>query len=140
MSRRDVLEKAFRAAVTAAGFLSAAVVLLILVFLIESSVGLFVATKYEPAYSVSGFFTDTFWRPISDPPHFGVVPLALGTLVVSIGALLIAVPLGVATATFLAEVAPGWLREILKPTVELLAAIPSVVIGFLGIAVVAPAV
>src|SRR2546423_5249851 len=135
MTRRNLLEKAFQAAVTAAGFTSAAVVLLILLFLAKSSAGLF----FEDGYSLREFLTDTRWRPTSEPPHFGIVPLVLGTTVVSVGALLLAVPFGIATATFLAEVAPGWLREILKPTVELLAAIPSVVIGFVGLAVVAPA-
>ena len=136
MTRRDLLEKVFRAGVTAAGFASAAVVLLILLFLARSSAGLF----FEDGYPLGEFLTGRRWLPISDPPRFGLVPLAAGTLAVSIGALIIAVPFGVATATFLAEVAPTWLREILKPTVELLAAIPSVVIGFVGLAVVAPAV
>ncbi len=121
---------------TAAGFASAAVVLLILLFLAKSSAGLFIEDKYPASEFVAG----TRWLPISEPPRFGLVPLALGTLAVSIGALVIAVPLAIATATFLAEVAPTWVREILKPTVELLAAVPSVVIGFVGLAVVAPAV
>lgn len=72
------------------------------------------------------------WYPIEG--YYGLLPLLAGSLVVTIGATLIAVPLGIGTAIFLAEIAPRWLREILKPTIEILAGLPSVVLGFLGIA------
>lgn len=72
------------------------------------------------------------WYPIEE--YYGLLPLITGSLVVTIGATLIAVPLGIGTAIFLAEIAPRWLREILKPTIEILAGLPSVVLGFLGIA------
>lgn len=140
MSRARLLDGAFRGAVTAAGFASAAAVILILVFLAVESAGLFTGSPGEPGQGPGDLLLGTRWLPISDPPRFGLVPLATGTLVVSIGALALAVPLGIAAATFLAEVAPRALREVLKPTVELLAAVPSVVIGFVGLAVVAPAI
>jgi phosphate transport system permease protein len=76
------------------------------------------------------------WYPIES--HFGLLPLLFGTLVVTIGAAWIAVPLGVATAVFVAEVAPRWAREVLKPLIELLAGLPSVMLGFLGIVILAP--
>jgi phosphate transport system permease protein len=76
------------------------------------------------------------WYPIED--YFGLLPLIGGSLVVTIGATLIAVPIGLGTAVFIAEVAPRWAREILKPFVEVLAGIPSVVLGFIGILVLAP--
>ncbi len=76
------------------------------------------------------------WYPIES--HFGLLPLISGSLVVTLGAALLAVPLGVATAVFIAEVVPRWVREILKPLVELLAGLPSVMLGFLGIVVLAP--
>jgi phosphate transport system permease protein len=69
---------------------------------------------------------------------FGLVPLFVGSLLVTVIALLIAVPLGIAGAAFLAELAPPGLRNWMKPAVELLAGIPSVVIGFVGLLVVAP--
>ena len=72
------------------------------------------------------------WYPIE--AYYGLLPLLTGSLVVTIGATLIAVPLGIGTAIFLAEIAPRWLREILKPTIEILAGLPSVVLGFIGIA------
>jgi len=78
------------------------------------------------------------WYPIED--HFGILPLLGGSLVVTLGATLVGVPLGITTALYIAEVSPRWLREILKPMVEVLAGLPSVMLGFLGIIVLAPAV
>ena len=78
----------------------------------------------------------TRWYPIEG--HFGLIPLLGGTILVTIGAGLIAVPLGVLTAIYIAEVAPRVLREILKPAVEVLAGLPSVMLGFLGIIALAP--
>jgi len=71
------------------------------------------------------------WYPIED--YFGILPLITGSIVVTIGATLIAVPFGIGTAIFIAEIAPRWAREILKPFIEILAGLPSVVLGFLGI-------
>jgi phosphate transport system permease protein len=76
------------------------------------------------------------WYPIED--HFGLLPLIGGSAVVTLGAALIAVPLGLATAVFIAEVAPRWVREVLKPLIEVLAGLPSVMLGFLGMLVLAP--
>ncbi len=76
------------------------------------------------------------WYPIED--YFGILPLITGSLVITVGAMLIAFPFGIATAVFISEIAPRWVREILKPLVELLAGLPSVVLGFLGILVLSP--
>jgi len=76
------------------------------------------------------------WYPIED--YFGLLPLIGGSLVVTLGAMLIAVPIGLGTAIYIAEIAPRWAREILKPLVEVLAGIPSVVLGFIGILVLSP--
>lgn len=78
------------------------------------------------------------WYPIEN--HFGLLPLISGSVVVTLGAVLVAVPLGIGTAIFLREVAPNWAREILKPLVEVLAGLPSVVLGFIGILVLSPLV
>lgn len=79
---------------------------------------------------------DTRWYPIED--YFGLLPLIGGTLVVTVGAAVIAMPVGLGTAIFIAEIAPRWAREVLKPFVEVMAGIPSVVLGFLGMLVLAP--
>ena len=76
------------------------------------------------------------WYPIED--YYGILPLIGGSIVVTIGAGMIAIPIGIGTAIYIAEVAPRWAREILKPFVEVLAGIPSVVLGFIGILVLAP--
>jgi phosphate transport system permease protein len=76
------------------------------------------------------------WYPIEG--MFGLVPLLVGSLLVTVGAVVIAVPLGLITAIYLGEIAPSWLREILKPIIEMLAGIPSIVLGFLGWVALAP--
>jgi phosphate transport system permease protein len=76
------------------------------------------------------------WYPIEN--YYGILPLITGSLIVTIGAMLVAVPFGIGTAVFISEIAPRWVREILKPLVELLGGLPSVMLGFLGILVLAP--
>lgn len=76
------------------------------------------------------------WYPIED--KYGLLPLLVGSLLVTLGAIVIAVPLGLTTAVYLGEFAPKWLREILKPLIEVLAGIPSIVLGFLGWVALAP--
>ena len=73
------------------------------------------------------------WYPIEN--YFGILPLLGGSLIVTLGATMIAVPVGLSTAIFISEIAPRWAREILKPLIELLAGLPSVVLGFLGVLV-----
>lgn len=93
-----------------------------------------------PAFAQLGMsdFLDPRWYPIED--RYGLVPLIFGTLLVTIGALILAVPMGLVTAIYLGEFAPDWQREILKPLIEILAGIPSIVLGFLGWIALAPLV
>jgi phosphate transport system permease protein len=88
--------------------------------------------------SIASFLTGTEWSPLIEPRAFGVLPLIMGTLVVSLGACLIAVPIGLASAVYLAEYASLRTRKILKPTIELLAGIPSVVFGYFAVTSVTP--
>ena len=78
----------------------------------------------------------TRWYPIEE--YFGILPLITGSLIVTVGAALVAIPFGIGTAIYISEIAPRWVREILKPLVELLGGLPSVVLGFLGILVLSP--
>ena len=89
-------------------------------------------------YPLTDFLFGLDWYPTDDPMEFGILPLIVGSLAVMALATVIAVPLGVATAIYLSEVARPGMRRIVKPFVELLAALPSVVIGFFGMVVVAP--
>lgn len=76
------------------------------------------------------------WYPIED--HYGILPLLGGSLLITLGATSIAVPFGIGAAVYLSEIAPRWLREILKPLVEVLGGLPSVVLGFLGMLILSP--
>jgi phosphate transport system permease protein len=100
----------------------------------------FVAREGLPALTpkVLDKLGGTRWYPIES--YFGLLPLIAGSIIVTLGAALVAVPLGIGTAVFIREVAPNWAREILKPMVEVLAGLPSVVLGFIGILVLSPMV
>lgn len=84
------------------------------------------------------FIFGTDWYPVGDAPDFEIGSLIAGSLAVTVLSSLIAVPLGLATAAYLSEVASDKTRRIVKPFIELLAALPSVVIGFIGMVLVAP--
>jgi phosphate transport system permease protein len=105
---------------------------LIVIFLFMEGVPIF------SKISVSDFLFGKYWYPTDDPPDFGIFALIVASLAVTAVASAISIPLGVMTALYLAEVASARLREWVKPIVELLAALPSVVIGFFGMVVVAP--
>lgn len=99
----------------------------------------------EPLHLASGesqnldlkHLAGTTWQPTSLNPQFGLLPLFLGTLKVTLVALLIALPVGVMAALYTAAFAPKWVKEIMKPTIEILAGIPSVVIGFFALVILA---
>ncbi len=76
------------------------------------------------------------WYPIED--YFGILPLIGGSILITLGAISIAVPFGIGTAVYLSEIAPRWIRDILKPFIEILGGLPSVVLGFLGILILSP--
>jgi phosphate transport system permease protein len=89
--------------------------------------------------SLSEFFSGKEWFPTAQPSaQLGVMPLVLGTLWVSLGAILLALPLGLASAIYLSEIANDSIRRIMKPLIELLAGIPSVVYGFFGLVIIVP--
>lgn len=111
------------------GYSAIVFVVLIFVFLLKEGL----PTLSE--VSISNLFSDR-WYPIEE--YYGILPLISGSLVITIGATLIAVPLGIGTAVYISEIAPRWAREVLKPLIELLGGLPSVVIGFLGILIFTP--
>jgi len=88
--------------------------------------------------SLGDFLLGVEWYPTADPPLFGIFPLIFGSLVVTLISTMIAVPLGVLSAIYIAEIAPASLKEILKSIIELLAGLPSVTLGFFGMIVIAP--
>ncbi|MGV8073730.1 MAG: phosphate ABC transporter permease subunit PstC [Syntrophobacteraceae bacterium] len=116
-------------AIRVLGFSTIGFVLLIFFFLLREGLPI---TFEVPLRNLFG----TQWYPTFN--HFGTLPLILGSTLVTVAAIVIALPLGVATTVFVHEVAPAWAREILKPMIEVLAGIPSVVLGFFGMNLVAP--
>jgi phosphate transport system permease protein len=113
------------------GFSTIGFVVLIFLFLLREGLPVFLEV---PPGSLFG----PHWYPTFG--IFGTLPLILGSILVTLAAIVIALPLGVATAVFVREVAPRWAREVLKPIIEVLAGIPSVVLGFFGMTFVAPLV
>ncbi|MGH2523427.1 MAG: phosphate ABC transporter permease subunit PstC [Anaerolineales bacterium] len=124
-------ELVIQALIHAAAYSAILFVALILIFLLREGLPAF--AEVAPSALLS-----PRWYPIE--AHFGMLPLIGGSLIVTLGAALLAVPFGLATAIFIAEIAPRWAREILKPLVEVLGGLPSVVLGFLGMLVLAPVV
>jgi len=113
-------------------FLSVLILGLIVIFLFREGLPIF------REVSVSKFFFGSFWYPTYDPPEYGIWPLIVGSLLVTLFACLIAVPMGVLSAIYISEIAPASIKEILKSVIELLAGLPSVVLGFFGMVIIAP--
>ncbi|MCC6185761.1 MAG: phosphate ABC transporter permease subunit PstC [Chitinophagaceae bacterium] len=88
--------------------------------------------------SVWDFLTDTQWTPLFADKHFGILPLLTGTLLITVIAMLVALPLGLTIAIYLNEYAPKGFRKVVKPLLEVLAAVPTVVYGFFALVVVTP--
>ena len=132
MSIQKIKEFIIEKLIYLCGITSIIIVILIFVFLVKEGVSLF------KTVSLREFLLGKKWYPISDPPSFGILPLLWGSLFVTLGATIISVPIGVASAVYIAEIAPPRLKEILKSGIEILAAIPSVVIGFIGMTTLVP--
>lgn len=129
---RRVREWGIEWLIRASGISSIAIVVLIFAFLLKEGLAFFATV---PLWDM---LAGHYWYPISEPPRFGILPLLCGSALVTGGAALLAVPLGVASALFISEIAKGWVKEALKTGIELFAAIPSVVLGFIGITVLSP--
>lgn len=132
MMDRKLKEKTIRAAFMITASTSILVLALIMVFLFMEGLPIF--HEYPPLKFLFGHE----WYPTSDPPDFGIFPLLIGSVLVTVASSAIAIPLGVMTAIYLAEIARPRVRGYVKPVVELLAALPSVVIGFFGMVLFAP--
>ena len=125
-------EKFIETALLACGILSIFTTVGIIGVLLFETIGFF------KEVSVIEFFTDTEWTPLFVKKHFGVLPLAAGTALTSAIAILVAGPLGILTAIFLSEYAPARLRQILKPILEILAGVPTIVYGYFALLFVTP--
>jgi phosphate transport system permease protein len=131
-SIRYLREKSVELLLLLAAISSVATTVAILGILIYESFGFF------QQVSIVKFLTDTEWSPLFEDPRYGILPLVSGTLVTTIVALLLAIPLGTIAAIYLSEFANSKLREIVKPCLEVLAGIPTVVYGYFALLFVTP--
>lgn len=138
ISKRSVLkEKLIAGILFFCGFFSILVTIGIIISLFTEAVGFFM----RPEVSILKFFTGTTWRPLSksvSPENFGVLPLITGTMLIAVISALISVPVGLGSAIYLSEYASDKMRNILKPMLEILAGIPSVVYGYFALSFITP--
>jgi len=133
IKKRERIDWLFKQIFKTTGFITISLLGGIFFMLLYNTVSFFI--EINPI----DFFTGSQWNPSSVKSKFSIVPLAISTGLVAFGSMLIAVPLGILTAAYISELAPKKLQNILKPVIEMLAAIPSVAIGFLGIVLLGPA-
>jgi phosphate transport system permease protein len=129
---KKIKEKLYQGIFTILAFASLVFLVGIVIVLFKEALPIFQKVK------VLEFLLGKFWYPTYEPPEFGILPLILASLWVSVGAMLVCVPLGVGSALYLNELASPRQKAILKPLVEILASIPSIVYGFFGMAILAP--
>jgi phosphate transport system permease protein len=129
---RGVKERLIEGCLLLAALFSVFITFGIVYILVSESAGFFAEV------SLGEFLTGTVWSPLVAPVEFGILPLIAGTLVTTAIALLVAMPIGTLVAIYLSEFAPARLREILKPILELLSAVPTIVYGYFALLVVTP--
>jgi phosphate transport system permease protein len=147
MRRRQLREAAVEVVITAAALTGIAAVVLIFLFVTREALPLLTDAAVQAEASFGRMFLPqvlregrpaTFmWQPVGEVPKYSMIPLFVGTLKVTGVAMAISVPLGIAAAIYVAEFASPRVREVVKPTIELLAGIPSVVVGFFALMVLA---
>ncbi len=147
-SRRRLLDMLINRVIHFTALVSILTIFLIFIFVGKEALPLFTSATVKEevtlekmilpqAYGTPDAPLPFVWQPVGATPKYSILPLFLGTLKVTIVAMLFAAPLGVLAAIFTAEFAPRWLKEIIKPVIELLAGIPSVVLGFFALIVLA---
>ena len=134
MLNRNIKEKAIETTLFSFSVLTVVILFLICIFLFRDSLLLFNDT------SLADFLTGKFWYPTAENRQFGLLPLFFGSLIVTAGAIIFSVPLGIACAIYLSEIAHPKVADLMKPFIEILAGIPSVVFGFFGLVVLVPIV
>jgi phosphate transport system permease protein len=136
-NRRFLSERVVVAFLKTSAILTVVSLVLIIVFVFKEAMPILFDHETQKEASLRGFFSTPFWQPISDIPKYGMTSLLLGTLKVTLVAMVFAAPIGVLAAIYTSEFAPAKAREVIKPAVELLAGIPSVVLGFFALVVLA---
>lgn len=134
MKRRRIFERGIEGVLLLCAFVSVLAIIFITVFIFVKGVPLF------EHVSLKEFLFSTEWMPTSSDPRFGIAAFIVGSIYVTVGALVIGVPFGLACAIYLAELANRRISKLLKQVIELLAGIPSIIYGFFGIMVICPIV
>lgn len=129
---RKIREALIHLALLLCALVSVATTLGIIVVLVHQSIPLF------RAVSPWELLTGTRWAPLLEPRSYGMVPLISGTVQIAAGALIVAVPIGLCSAIYLSEYAPGWVRQVAKPFLEILAGVPTVVYGYFALVFITP--
>lgn len=129
---RKITDAIIEAVIFICGILSIVFVILIFGFLFKEGFAFF------KVFGVIKFITGQFWHPTSNIALFGIFPLIIGSILVAAGACIIAVPIGIMAALYISEIAPKGVRDVLKSSVELMTAIPSIVIGLVGMVTLVP--
>lgn len=135
---RRIWEQIIHVLLFLSGFTSVLITIGIIISLFSETIGFFA----RPEVSLLQFFTGTTWRPLSQPiqaENFGVLPLINGTIMIAVLSGLIAIPLGLGAAIYLSEYAHDRLRRVLKPALEILAGVPTVVYGYFALSLITPA-
>lgn len=146
MTSRDWSERLVEGAIRISAFTAIVGLFLIFIFIGKEALPVLTSAEVRKEAGLSRLFLPQqgrrpfSWQPVSTVPQYSLLPLFMGTLKVTLVALLFAIPLALGAALFTSEFAPGVLREIIKPVIELLAGIPSVVLGFFALMVMAGAV
>ena len=130
--RRNIKERVIEFILMLAALSAVATTFAIVAILLTESLGFF------KTVSIVDFFTDTEWTPLFEDAHYGIMPLISGTLTTSFVALLVAIPIGTIAAIYLSEFASHKTREIVKPILELLVGVPTVVFGYFALFFVTP--
>lgn len=129
---RTKFEKFIEIVLKVLGVISIGITALIIMTLLKESIGFF------KEVSMTEFLTGTEWSPLMTPQNFGVLPLINGTLLIAVGSSIIAIPIGLGAAIYLSEYASRKVKNIVKPILEILAGIPSIVYGYFALTVVTP--
>jgi len=131
-SRQVIRERLIAGMLFASGLVSILITAGIVLSLLRETVGFFRLVTFAE------FLTDSQWTPMFDPAHYGILSLLAGTTIIAVGSALVAVPLGLASAIYLSEYAHDRVRRVLKPILELLAGVPTVVYGYFALTFVTP--
>lgn len=129
---RKARDKIVEAVLLIAGLVAVFTTLAIVAILLMESSAFFEHVSFKE------FFTDTLWTPLFADAHYGIAPLVAGTLTTTLVALIVAIPLGTVIAIYLSEFAPSKVRETVKPILELIGAVPTVVFGYFALTMVTP--